>query len=122
MSINTPSLQNPNDNENQDRINEAEEDPAKLLDIIKTIDGVEKVLRLTTITQTEQAKKFKTLTHLETTKFGFKNNKKTYIRPTQNPYSDEKVFWMVKDSLKSKLKLDDPKFVIALPNEYILAI
>jgi hypothetical protein len=29
---------------------------------------------------------------------------------------------MVKDSMKSKLKLDDPKFVIALPNEYILAI
>jgi hypothetical protein len=61
MSINTPTLADTDSK--QDSVNESE-DPSKLLEIIKTINGVEKVLRLTTVNQTEKAKQFKTLTHL----------------------------------------------------------
>ena len=53
---------------------------------------------------------------------GAKEDKKVFIRPTQQSGLDEKVFWMVKDSMKSELSLDSPKFVITLPNDYILAV
>lgn len=90
--------------------------------MLSSVSGVEKLLRTTALTNGKEKNEGKTKEKESLQKSGLRSMKKTYIRPTQDPLLDEKVFWMIKDSIKSELPLDSPKFVITLPNDYILAI
>ena len=46
----------------------------------------------------------------------------TFCRPVKYSLKDEMVFWMMRNKTKKKLKLDNPKAVLVLPNDYFIAI
>ena len=53
---------------------------------------------------------------------GLKISSLTFCRPVKYSLKDEKVFWLIKNSIKKKLKLDNPKATLILPNDYFLTI
>lgn len=45
-----------------------------------------------------------------------------FCRPVKHNLKDEKVFWVMKNKMKQKLNLDNPKGVLVLPSSYLIAI
>ena len=45
-----------------------------------------------------------------------------FCRPVKYSLKDEKVFWIMRDKNKKKLKLDNPKATLILPNDYFMTI
>ena len=46
----------------------------------------------------------------------------TFCRPVKYSLKDEKVFWIMRNNMKKKLKLDNPKATLILPNDFFMTI